>query len=88
VSGAVTGPSRAEVEAVVILGPDNLLREAARVAPDGDGRFRTALPPGSYRVVAAGKGGRVLICDPPYVTIRVDSMREVEAPALNVLRAQ
>jgi hypothetical protein len=89
VSGAVTGPARAEVAVIVVLGPDNLLREAARVVPDGEGRFLApSLPPGGYRVVAVGKGGHVLICDPPFITIRVDPNGAVETPVLNVLRAQ
>ncbi len=88
VFGVVTGPARAEVDAIVFLGPDNVLREAARVVPDGDGRFRTSpLPAGGYRIVAAGQGGHVLICDPPFIAIRVDSNGAVEAPMLNVLRA-
>jgi hypothetical protein len=89
VSGHVAGPGAADVAAVLFLGPDNILREALRVAPDGSGRYQSStLPAGSYRVVAAGKGGRVLICSPPYVSIRVGSNSAVEAPELTVLRAQ
>jgi hypothetical protein len=89
VSGVVSGPSVAEVAAIVFLGPDNVLREAARAIPDEKGRFvASALPPGAYRIVAAGKAGRVLICEPPFTTIRVDSNGAVEAPVLKVLRAQ
>ena len=88
VSGLVAGPASAEVASIVFLGPDNVLHESARVAPDDRGRFRaSALPMGVYRIVASGKGGRVLICDPPYITIRVGSDSAVEAPVLNVLRA-
>ena len=89
VFGVVEGPSLAEVAAIVLLGPDNVLHEAARAIPDERGRFvSSALPPGTYRLVAAGKGGRVLICEPPFITIRVDSNGAVEAPVLKVLRAQ
>lgn len=89
VFGVVEGPSLAEVAAIVLLGPDNVLHEAARAIPDERGRFvSSALPPGTYRLVAAGKGGRVLICEPPFITIRVDSKGAVEAPVLKVLRAQ
>jgi hypothetical protein len=89
VFGVVAGPSLAEVAAIILLGPDNVLREAARAIPDEMGRFVTsALPPGAYRIVAAGKGGRVLICEPPFLTIRVGSNGAVEAPVLKVLRAQ
>ena len=89
VFGVVEGPSLAEVAAIVLLGPDNVLHEAARAIPDERGRFvSSALPPGTYRLVAAGKGGRVLICEPPFITVRVDSNGAVEAPVLKVLRAQ
>jgi hypothetical protein len=89
VSGLVAGPASAEVASIVFLGPDNVLHESARVAPDERGRFRTpALPAGMYRIVASGKGGRVLICEPPYITIRVGSDSAVEAPVLKVLRAE
>jgi hypothetical protein len=89
VSGTVTGPAIAEIAAIVLLGPDNVLHEAARVIPDDLGRFGTpALLPGSYRIVAAGKGGRVLICDPPFITVRVSSNSAVEAPVLKIVRVQ
>ena len=89
VFGVIEGPALAEVAAVVFLGPDNVLHEAARVSPDDRGRFRaSALPIGAYRIVAAGKGGRVLMCEPSFITIRVGSDSAVEAPVLKVLRAQ
>jgi hypothetical protein len=88
VSGTIAGPSVTMVAAIVLLGPDNILHEAARATPDDQGRFAFhALPPGSYRIVAAGKGGRVVICEPPFITIRVSSNGAVEAPVLNVIRA-
>jgi len=89
VSGTISGPAVAEVAAIVFLGPDNVLRESLRVSPDERGRFRvSALPSGAYRLVAAGKAGRVLICDPPFITIRVGGNGAVEAPVLKILRAQ
>jgi hypothetical protein len=89
VSGLVAGPASAEVASIVFLGPDNVLHEALRVAPDGQGRFTASgLPTGSFRIVASGKGGRVLICEPPFISIRVGSNGAVEAPVLKVLRAQ
>jgi len=87
-SGAVEGAERRSVAAIVILGPDSILKEAARVSLDAAGRFTVrSLSPGAYRVVAAGVGGRVLICDPPYITVRVGPEGPVEAPVLHVLRA-
>lgn len=87
IRGTVAGPERAAVRAIVVLGPDNILREAAQVVPDGAGRWTVSgLKAGTYRVVAAGDTGRVLICDPPYVTVRVGADGAVEAPALNAMR--
>ncbi len=88
VSGTAEGPALSAVESIRLLGPDNILHEAARVVPDERGHFfAKGLMPGTYRLVAAGKGGRVLICDPPFITIRVDSSGAIEAPALKVVRA-
>jgi len=85
VRGLLTGPDVSDVDAVIALGPDNVLKQAARVAPDAAGRFLfTGLAPGAYRIVAAGKNGRVLVCDPPYVTIRLGPGESAEAPALSV----
>ena len=87
-TGSVDGPARALVTAIVVLGPDNILKEATRTTLDASGRFTVrGLAPGSYRVVAAGAGGRVLICDPPYVTVRVGPSGGNEAPTLHALRA-
>jgi hypothetical protein len=89
VFGTISGPAMAEVTAVVLLGPDNVLREAARAIPDEQGRYKSAaLPPGSYRLIAAGKRGRVLICNPPFISLKVASNGAVEAPVLKVLSAQ
>jgi hypothetical protein len=88
-SGQLSGPALGDVAAVVILGPDNVLHEAARVRPDEHGRWEIrGLPEGAYRILAAGNGGHVLTCDPPFVTIRVISDQAVEVPGLKVLRAQ
>jgi hypothetical protein len=89
VIGGVDGPSVADVAAIVFLGPDNVLHEAARAAPDEKGRYEAVgLPPGTYRIVAAGKEGRVLICQPPFITIQVGAHGAVEAPVLKVVSAQ
>jgi hypothetical protein len=88
VFGQLTGPSLSDVAAVVFLGPDNILHEAARAVPDGNGRYETSgLAAGAYRIVAAGKGGRVLLCDPSFITVHVGANGAVEAPVLKVLHA-
>ena len=87
-SGRIDGTAAAEVIALAALGPDNILKEAARVPPSPDGRWRIdGLPPGSYRVVALGEGGRVLICDPPYLSAKVGPEAGTESPVMHVLRA-
>jgi len=89
VFGVIDGPGLGEVASIVFLGPDNVLHEQLRVPPDDRGRFwASALPAGAYRIIAAGKGGRVLICEPPFIAIRVGGNGAVEAPVLKVLRAQ
>ena len=88
IAGTITGPARGEVAAVVVLGPDNVLREAVRAIPDAEGRYTVSgLQSGAYRIVASGKGGRVLICDPPFITVHVGFESAVEAPVLKALRA-
>jgi hypothetical protein len=87
ISGTISGPARQLVAAVVALGPDNVLTQAARVAPDGTGRFAfLGLAPGSYRIMATGVEGRVLACQPPFVTVRLEPGRSVDLPALEVLK--
>ncbi len=89
IGGTVSGPARGEVAAIVFLGPDNLLREAARVVPDASGRFSIpGLPGGGYRVVASGKNGRVLLCDPPFGTIHVRNGASVGSLVIQVLRVE
>jgi hypothetical protein len=88
VRGTVRGPAADQVVAVVLLGPDNVLREAARVRPGADGAWSvTGLPPGAYRVVLDGGGKRFLETDPAFGTFRVEAGRPTEAPAILVIRA-
>jgi hypothetical protein len=88
VSGRVSGPARADARSIVFLGPDNVLKEAARVAIDATGAYVVSgLRPGSYRVVATGEGGRVLACQPAFVTVIVDGSGRQAVPTLEVVRA-
>ena len=57
---------------VVFLGPDNLLREAARVQPGSDGRWEiSGLSAGRYRVQLDAGGARALITEPPFRTLEI-----------------
>lgn len=86
--GRVVGPAAGEVLAVVLLGPDNLLREAARVAPRPDGTWvAEGLAPGSYRAVLDGGSGKVLVSSPPFVTFRVEGGKRVVVPDVEVRRS-
>jgi len=86
VSGIVSGTAAAEVRAVVLFGPDNVLREAVRVAPGPGGSWSAGpLPPGAYRIVLDAGGDRNVESDPPFA--RVVVMDEpVRAPEMKVLR--
>ncbi len=70
-AGRITG-DLSLVEAVVLYGPDSVLREQARIAPAPDGSFLVPeTPAGKYRVVVAGKGGVQLRCSPPMRIVQV-----------------
>jgi hypothetical protein len=72
VSGAIGGLGERQVAFVVLLGPDNILREARRLRPGANGRWRVdGLPPGRYRIQIAGEGGGVLVTDPPFHVVDV-----------------
>jgi hypothetical protein len=69
--GRVTG-DRSRVGAIVLYGPDSIVKEHGRVRPDADGRWRAPLPPpGTYRLVAVGDGPAPLAVSPPFMTIKV-----------------
>jgi hypothetical protein len=75
------------VREVVLLGPDNILEEAARLRPDEEGRWGIErLAPGRYRVQVDGGGGRVLVADPRLVLVEV-GIEPTEAPEIRIVRA-
>jgi len=87
VRGRIEGPAASHVAYLVFLGPDNLLREAARVRPDPDGTYRIGgLPPGHYAVQVDGGGKRLLITEPRTHTVLVSDESEAAAD-FRVLRA-
>jgi hypothetical protein len=85
--GRIEGPAADQVRHVVVFGPDNLLREAARVRPAADGRYEvTNLTAGRYGIQLSGGGNRVLVTEPRFLTVEVSA----DGPAVadfRVLRA-
>ena len=72
----------------MLLGPSNLLREAARVRPRPDGTWSAdGLRPGRYRVQLDAGGDRVLVSDPPYLILEVGARGTTDAPSIRVLRS-
>jgi hypothetical protein len=74
------------VDEVVLLGPNNLLREAARVPSrptPGDGEAAAFLAgdlaPGRYRVVPMGADGASLACRPSFATVTITRERGARA---------
>jgi hypothetical protein len=86
--GRVTGAAASEVVAVILLGPDNITREATRVRPAPNGSWVAVdLVPGRYRVVLDGGGDRVLASDPSFRQSRVVAGIRIEVPPIEALRA-
>jgi hypothetical protein len=86
--GRITGPAAGQVVAVLVLGPDSILREAARVAPGPDGVWSVpSLPPGTYRIQVDGGGTRALVSDPSFRIVKVVGEEPVSVPDIQVLRA-
>jgi hypothetical protein len=86
--GKIDGPAAGEVVAVVLLGPNNILREAQRTKPDSDGTWRASgLTPGRYRIQLDGGGDRFLVTDPPFLMVEIDEDGTVEAGVIQVIRA-
>jgi hypothetical protein len=62
----------ARVRAVVLYGPNNILKEFARVRPEADGSWTASLPPaGAYRVLLVGDGSTPLPVKPGYIALKV-----------------
>jgi hypothetical protein len=70
-SGKLTGDV-ARVHAIVLFGPNNILKEYARVRPEADGSWSAPLPPaGAYRVLVVGDGSTPLPVKPGYIALKV-----------------
>jgi hypothetical protein len=87
VRGRIDGPAVSRVAFVIVLGPDSLLREAARVRPDPDGSYRVGgLPPGRYAIQLDGGGKHVLVTEPRIRVLRITDDSAAVAD-FHVLRA-
>jgi hypothetical protein len=87
VRGKITGDDLSAVVAVVLLGPNNMLREAARISPKNDGSWSAdGLATGKYRVQLDGGGSRVLVTDPPFMLIDVEEDGTADAGEIRLLK--
>jgi hypothetical protein len=81
------GGNASLVDSVVLLGPDNILREAARVRLDDAGDWSVdGLSPGRYRIQLDGGGTRVLVAEPQFLMVDVGTS-PARAPEIKVLRS-
>lgn len=89
VRGRVSGPALAGVAAIVLAGPDNLLRIARRVRPSPDGSWSAdGLAPGLYRVILSGEKAGVVVTDPGFRTVRVEAGARIEVPEIRAIRIE
>jgi len=69
--GKVIG-DRGRVRAIVIYGPDSIVREQGRALPGPDGAWEAPLPPpGTYRLVPVGERSSALRSVPSFLTVKV-----------------
>ena len=88
IRGRIVGPAAGNVVEVVVLGPDNILREAARVRPSSDGTWSSqGLAPGRYRIQLDGGGGRVLVSEPAFRLIEIGESIAAPTIEFKVLRS-
>jgi hypothetical protein len=86
--GRIVGDAADRVAAVLLLGPDNILREAQRVQPGSDGWWwADGLQPGRYRVQLDGGGETVLLTQPPFILLDIQAGKPVRAAEIRVVEA-
>lgn len=77
IAGRVEGFEAGRTLFVTVLGPDNLLREAARVAVSPDGSFQIdGLKPGRYRVQPTGGGDSAIVSEPRFRSVEIREASE------------
>ncbi|HZM70887.1 MAG TPA: hypothetical protein VFB95_11050 [Candidatus Cryosericum sp.] len=70
-SGRIKG-DRSRVEAIVLYGPNSIVKEFGRVRPAADGAWKAALPPpGIYRLVPVAGAPTPLPASPAFLTVKV-----------------
>jgi len=85
--GRITGPAARAVVGVVLLGPDNILREARRVPLDSAGNWEaTGLVPGSYRVILDGGGSVVVVSTPSFRQASVEEGVRLQVEPIEAVR--
>ena len=84
ISGLIAGDASV-VRAVLLHGPDNVIREAARVVPHEGRWVARDLRPGRYRVQLDGGNDRVLVSDPAYQLIELAEGESVTADEFRVV---
>jgi len=86
IEGRIVGDV-ALVQDIVLLGPDNILREAARVQPKSDGTWHAdGLDAGRYRVQLDGGGDRVLVAEPRFLMVEIGKV-PTRAPEIKAVRS-
>jgi hypothetical protein len=85
--GKIIGAATDQVSWIVLYGPNNILREARRVAPNDGNWAADGLVPGRYRVQMDGGGGRVLVTRPRYLLIEIREGEPLVAPDCEILSA-
>jgi len=86
--GRLSGEAVNEVREVVLLGPNNIVREARRLRPDDGGLWRAdGLKPGRYQIQLSAGGEKVLVTEPRIAVVEVGESGSIEATEFRVLRA-
>jgi len=86
--GRLTGEAVEEVQEIILLGPNSIVREARRVRPE-DGTFWRAddLEPGRYQIQLSAGGQKVLVNEPRVAMVEITESGSTEATSIRVLRA-
>jgi hypothetical protein len=77
-----------EVREVILLGPNNIVREAMRVRPENGGLWKAdGLEPGRYQIQLSAGGQKLLVTQPRVAMVELGESGSIEATEFRVLRA-